>query len=336
MRLRNFAWFEPGTVDEALALLDSHPGKSRLMAGGTDLLPAMKLGTARPQVVISLGAVAGLAGLRFDAEKGLEIGPLTRLRTLETDAMITQKYPLVAEAAHAVGSWQLRQMGTIGGNLALEPRCIYYNQSAFWRLSRPRCLKMGGDRCNAAGGGRKCYAAYCGDMAVALIALGAEATVASSAGLRTFPLEQLYTGNGASPLSLLPGEILVAVRVAPPHDNSYGKYLKYRVRDSIDFPLVNCAAHVTLGGDGRVTEGRVVIGAVSPRPQVISGVREALIASTGDRLGDVVEQVGATVVKKARPVENQPGVSARHRKTVAGVLTRRALTDTLRAAALID
>ena len=130
------------------------------MGGGTDLLPSMKQRVIRPRVLVSLQRVKGLDAITYDKQSGLRIGALTRIRDLETSPVVCDKYPMIAQAAHAIASPQLRRMGSVGGNLSLNTRCYYYNQSEAWRKCRPACIKMGGNICNAIGGGKKCFAGW--------------------------------------------------------------------------------------------------------------------------------------------------------------------------------
>jgi len=149
---------------------------------------------------------------------------------------------MVHQAARVLASPQLRFMGTVGGNLSLDTRCYYYNQSDSWRKSRPRCIKMGGEVCNAIGGGKKCFAVFSSDLAPALMALGASVKLLSQRGERTLPLYDYYSGNGAKPIFKEPDEMLVSVEIPPPPEGVYTTYLKYRIRKSIDFPLASLAA----------------------------------------------------------------------------------------------
>lgn len=318
MALPDFAYLAPSTMAEVIDILQKKAGEIRVIGGGTDLVPAMRHGLTRPRSVVSLANVPQLAEIVEDENGALRIGASVRLRKLETSPLVSERFPLLQQAAQAVGSPQLREMGTVGGNVLLEPRCCFYNRSAFWRSCRTTCLKAGGDICNAVGSRTKCFAAFSGDLAPALIALRAEAVVVSFQGERTLPLEDMYTGDGLRPLSLGRSELLKAIVVPPAPVGAAGVYLKRRLRGSIDFPLVSCAL-VREPGDGASDRARIVLGAVASRPLVIEGVEETLTA-IGTADGTVVDDSGITQAlaslawKQAKPVENVLGVTATWRR----------------------
>ena len=242
MRLPSFRYAEPSTLQEAVAFLGEHGNQCRVIAGGTDLLPSMKQGIFNPAVLLSPERIPDLDKLEWDDQGGLRLGPLFKIRALESDGNILRKFPMIHHAARVLASPQLRFMGTVGGNLSLDTRCYYYNQSNSWRRSRPACIKMGGEVCNAIGGRKKCFAVFCGDLAPVLIALEARVTLLSGRGERTLPLADYYSGDGARPIVKEPDELLVSVDIPPPPKGAYTTFLKYRIRKSIDFPLASVAA----------------------------------------------------------------------------------------------
>lgn len=329
MRLPDLQYVEPRSLEEACLFLAEHAKESRIIAGGTDLLPAMKQRTARPTHVVSLASIPGLDRVEFDERSGIRIGPLVKVRTLEKDGDVLHAYPAVATAAAEVASWQLREMGTVGGNLNLDTRCYYYNQSDFWRSCRPTCIKMGGETCNAIGGGKKCFAVFSGDLAPALIALGATITLASARGERSLPLKEYYTGDGARPIARQPEEILIRIDVPPLPKKTYSCYLKYRIRKSIDFPLADVAARVTFNGQGKaVTEARVVIGAVGTKPQELEDVGGLL---AGKSMTDaLLEEAAELAFKAAKPISNTAS-SFSYRKRMIRLMVKKALRQALDA-----
>lgn len=330
MRLPRFQYVEPRSIKEAADFLNDHGLESKIIAGGTDLLPSMKQQIFRPKYLLNLCSLPDLDRMEFEEGTGLRMGALVRLRTLETDRLIREQYPVIAQAAEAVGSVQLRHMGTIGGNLSLDTRCTYYNQSNFWRSCRPKCIKMGGDICNAIGGGKKCFAIFSGDLAPALIACQAKIRLVSSSGERVLPLGELYTGNGAKPLATKPEEFLASIEVPAPEKNAYTAYLKYRIRKSIDFPLVSVASVLVMDKNKLCREARVVISAVGSRPEEVTAVRDLVSGKKLD--GTLIGEAGELAFKMARPVANTASTPS-YRKKMVKILVERALKQAAERAA---
>ncbi|MBP1732579.1 MAG: aerobic-type carbon monoxide dehydrogenase, middle subunit CoxM/CutM-like protein [Deltaproteobacteria bacterium] len=327
MRLPPFQYVAPESLEQACRFMEEYGSESKLMAGGTDLVPSLKLGNLAPRHIVNLSAIPHLDEIGFDERSGLHLGALVKLHSLEKSPVILEKYPAIAQAATCVGSPQLREMGTVGGNLNIETRCLYYNQPDFWRAFRPTCIKMGGDTCNAIGGGRKCFAVFSGDLAPVMIALGARATLVSAQGERNVAVKELYTGNGAKPLSMKPEEILIGIDLPAPEKGTSSSYSKFAVRKAIDFPLASVATLVTLDGEEKVCRAaRVVIGAVGTRPEEVEGIGELLEEK---RLTyELIEEAARLAFKAARPIANR-GSSPSYRKRMIEVLLRRALSSAL-------
>ena len=327
MRLPDLQYVETKSLPEACLFLKEFGKESKVLGGGTDLLPSMKQRIFKPKYVLNLCTIRDLDRIEFNERSGLQIGALVKLRSLEKDPVILEKYPMIAQAAGEVGSVQLREMGTVGGNLSLDTRCYYYNQSDFWRKCRPICIKMGGDTCNAVGGGKKCFAIFSGDLAPALIALGTKIKLVSAKGERILSLRDYYTGDGAKPLSREPEEILVNVEVPPLPKRTSGCYLKYRIRRSIDFPLASVAIRVTLNNQNKVClEPKVVIGAVGTRPEEIEGIEELL---SGKRMTDsVLDEASEMAFKAAKPIANAAS-SPSYRKKMIKFMVEKALRQAL-------
>ncbi|MDY7037256.1 MAG: FAD binding domain-containing protein, partial [Thermodesulfobacteriota bacterium] len=236
IRLHKLDYTAPTTVNEACSILDKHGVDARVLAGGTDLLPACKLRNTRPALLVSLNKIQGLKGIRVHDGGGLKIGAMTSLYEVRHDSSIIKHHGALAQAASCVGAMQHQHMGTLGGNLCLNTRCIYYNQSDTWRKSREVCFKMGGDVCHVVPKGRKCYAVFSGDTAPALIALDARVILMNGSGERIMPAGELYTGDGMEPNALKHNEILSEIRLPPPVGRQSSLYLKYRQREAIDLP----------------------------------------------------------------------------------------------------
>lgn len=313
----------PATTMEACSILEEHGEKARVVAGGTDLLVACKLRNVRPSLLVSLKKILVLKGIDVTKPEGVRIGAMTRLGDLIHDPAILTHYPALAQAAALVGATQLQWMGTLGGNLCLNSRCMYYNQSHLWRKSRPPCLKMGGDVCHVVPTGKSCYAIFSGDLAPALIALDARVKVVSKAGERTQPIGKLYTGDGKVPVALRPGEILTDVIVPLPQGREGSVYLKYRPRRSIDFPLASVAVRMRPGESGICRDCKIVVNAVGSAPAEIPEAEELLRGKVLTRT--LMDQAAAMAVKAAHPVANAAGVSPSYRRKMVGLLTERAL-----------
>jgi 4-hydroxybenzoyl-CoA reductase subunit beta len=303
-----FRLMRPATLAEA-ARLAAEPG-ARLVAGGTGLLPNLRLGIGAPRTLVSLDALAELKSLEISAN-AIRIGAGV---TLDRITRQEQLPPALREAARSVAAPGHRSAATLGGNLCLDTRCVYYNQSEHWRRSNDYCLKHGGEICHVAPQGKKCRAAYCGDLAPALLAL--EAQVETTCG--STPLADLYRDDGASHLALAPGEIVVAVRLAAPKGRS--GYAKARGRGAIDYPLAGVAMALALR-DGRIEHLRVALTGTNSRPFVLAGI-DSLVGARPDEAAAAA--LAKLVQKQAGPVRTTV-TAADYRRQAAAILARRLL-----------
>ncbi|MCJ7596763.1 MAG: FAD binding domain-containing protein, partial [Desulfobacterales bacterium] len=305
MRLPKMDHRAPGSVAEACSLIEEHGAGAKVLAGGTDLLAACKLRNVRPAMLISLRGIEALRGIEFQEGEGLRIGAMTRLHQLRYDPSIQEHYPALARAAGSVGAVQLQLMGTLGGNLCLNTRCIYYNQSETWRKSRAVCLKMGGDVCHVVPKGERCYAVFSGDTAPVLIALDAKARLISSREEREISLRELYTGDGKEPIALRSGELLQEVRIPPARGTQSSIYLKYRKREAIDFPMVGVAVRMDSNGEGVCTECKVVLNAVGSAPSEVPEAGKLLKGKVPTAA--LIDEAAEWAEKQAHPVANTAG-----------------------------
>jgi 4-hydroxybenzoyl-CoA reductase beta subunit len=326
MRLPKFEYLAPRTLKEAANALALDTKGSVLLAGGTDLLVNMKHRVIQPKQVINLKAIPKLAYIS-NGKDGLKIGALTTLHALASSPVIQGKYPVLSQAANEVGGYAHQMMGTIGGNLCQGNRCRFYNQSAFWRSVRPLCYKAGGEICHVVparpAGGRKtreCHSAYCGDMAPVLIALDSQIKVSGPSGERTFPLKKLYTRNGKKPLSLKRGEILKEVLVPLPSGKTF--YLKWRLRGSLEFPIVSLALHTEINGDGAINSSKIVFSGVGSGPMEATEAEKMLKDSYLNE--GMIEKVSNQAVKEISPMRTSTHSPAYKRK-MARILLRQAL-----------
>jgi 4-hydroxybenzoyl-CoA reductase subunit beta len=330
MRLPDFQYVVPESVEELVEFLKSHPGEARVLAGGTDLLPSLKQGLHTPRTLVLLSRLPALKRIAFDDRSGLSIGPLATLRELETAPVNQERYPAVSRASGLVGSPQLRQMGTVGGNLNLDTRCFYYNQSSSWRKCRPVCVKAGGDTCNAIGGGKKCFAAFSGDLAPTLIALGASVRLMSGEGERTVPLGEYYTGNGAEPFVRRDDEVMTSIEVPPPPEGAFCVYRKFSIRKAIDFPLAGVAVMVNWKSDGTCRDLRIVLGGVASKPLEVEAAAALLEGARLEK--DLIEQAAELAFKAAKPVANLASTPS-YRRLMVRELVEKALFQAQQASA---
>lgn len=321
-----FQLHQPGTVEEALALAAAHPG-APFLAGGTDLVVNLRKRLAEPEHVISLRQVAGLQGVT-EAGGTLTIGALTRIAELASDPLVTRHVPILAEAAGLVAGPTIRGMGTLGGNLCLDTRCRYYNQSYFWRKANDYCLKKDGEVCHVAPGGSFCWAAYAGDTGPVLLMLDAEVELAGPEGQRRVPLRSFYGTDGrwsvgAQPGGKRPGELLLRVHVPIPEPGWQGVYEKLRVRDSIDYPLVGVGLMARFAGpdDPTLAGLRLGLTAVNPRPELVPGLEEF-----SGRPFDlaVLEAVQRKANKTAKPMRTAVADPAYRRAMVGSLIAKAA------------
>jgi 4-hydroxybenzoyl-CoA reductase subunit beta len=274
IRLPRFEYRAPRTVAEAADLLAASPGDAMLLAGGTDLLPNMKRRQQTPRTLVALGQIAELR--RHTNGDGHRIGAGLTLTTLVRDEAIRRDCTALWEAAAQVATPHLRAMGTIGGNLCLDTRCNYYDQSYEWRKAIDFCMKKDGDRCWVATSSPTCLAVSSTDTAPALMALRARVTLVSARGTRDILLSDLYENDGMRYMTRRPDEILTAIHI-PDMSGWRSTYWKLRRRGSFDFPVLGVAAAVRLARDGTVEDARIVLGAVASRPLAADRAAESLI-----------------------------------------------------------
>ncbi len=332
-RLPTFEYRAARTVEEALAWLGESSGlgekdpeaRVMLMAGGTDVLPNMKHRLFTPQVVVGLRGVRELRGIASDSERGLRVGAGVSLAEIAASPLLRGGYQALAQAAESVSTPQLRHMGTLGGNLCLDTRCNYYNQSDSWRKALDFCLKKGSDICRVAPNGQGCYAVSSCDTAPVLIALDATVRIAARDGERVVPVSALYHDDGTHPVRLRDDEMLCDVTVPPLADGWRSAYLKYRVRGSFDFPIVGVAVAARFDGE-TCTRARVVLQAVATHPVALTAVDEMLRNQRWTP--ELLDAAAEEAYRAAHPMDNTSGTIALRRRMVRAY-TRRALESLL-------
>jgi 4-hydroxybenzoyl-CoA reductase subunit beta len=327
--LPSFGLIRPRTLAELMAARVAHP-QSRMLGGGTDLMVNIRRGIVAPPVLIEINDVSELREIRADAHK-LEIGAAVTLSEVAAHPDVMRHYPAVAQAAGHIAGPTHRNMGTVGGNLALDTRCIFYNQSEWWREANRHCLKTTGDVCHVAPKSRGvCFATFSGDLAPAFLVYDAEIDVAGPSGQRTLSLADLYIGyarqdepvtetrgDGKHFLALRPGEIITAARVR----NTPGlrsAYDKIRIRRSIEYPVAGVAVALRRDGD-TLADLRVAFTGTNPRPVRLSGTQELC----GGPL-DARELTGLDALVRDQIMAMKTTFTPGHyRRRVAGVLARR-------------
>ena len=307
-------------------MLHDHAGEGArvtpVLAGGTDLLPSMRQKLFEPQVVLDLRLINELRGIRETAQ-GIEIGALTTLRELERSPLLLRDYPVLTQAAKTVASPVLRNMGTIGGNICLDTRCLWYNQSLAWRKSCGFCIKKDGDLCHVAPGGTKCWAAFSGDTPPALLCLNAEIEIASASGTRRISLRDFYTGEGDNYRRLQPNELVTRVMLPRASAGYRGAYRKLRIRGSIDYPLAGVAVAVKKS-NGHIEALHLGITAVNPAPMLVKGL-DRLIAnnSSPDNIAATAAELAA---RTAKPLTTS-ALTPEYRREMIRVFTKRAVLE---------
>lgn len=321
MSLPEFKLLRPTNVPEALQMMGEHGDQVKVVAGGTDLLPSMKQKLFAPPYVLDLRSVSELRGIRTEADGSVSMGALTTLSAIERSPVIRQEYRVLYEATRTVASPVLRNMGTIGGNICLDTRCLWYNQSLLWRKSCGFCLKKDGDLCHVAPGGKFCWAAFSGDTPPALLCLAAEVEIASANGRRRVPLSEFYVNDGIVRLHLSPNEILTRVVLPASMKGWRGSYQKLRVRGSIDYPLAGVAVALKVDR-GRVEDARMAITAVNPAPHLVKDIDAQLM---GAEVGlALAEAIGELAAKTAKPLTTS-ALTPEYRREMVKVFARRAL-----------
>ena len=302
--MKPFQVLRPTTLDAATDALSGSDIDASILAGGTDILGEVKEGTASPAALVDITGLHGLSGIQISQEDGASIGSLVTISQIETDIGLQEHYPALAQAAASVATPQIRNVGTLGGNLCQRPRCWYYRSPLF------NCLKKGGDTCyavqglnkyHAIFGGDGCHIVHPSDTAVALTALNASIETFGARGLQQTGISRFFVGpetNMLSETALGPGEIVTRV-VLPPATGSRSIYLKAKERQAYDFALVSVAASVTVE-DSTITGTRLALGGVAPVPYALPEVADAM---TGTPVSDVSPRdLGQLAVRDARPM----------------------------------
>ncbi len=321
LRLPPFRYHRPDTVTQAVSLLAEHAGNAMPVAGGTDLVPNMKHRLFTPGHLVALKGLDELRGVE-EAGGELVIGAAETLTAVATHPLVRLHFPALSDAAAHVAGPQLRNSGTIGGNLCLDTRCTYYNQTEFWRKSLGYCLKKDGTVCHVTRVGKKCVAAHSADTPPVMMTLGAVADLQGPDGTRSVPVESFFVADGIQNTRRAPDELVVRIRIPLPAAGFRASYAKLRQRNAIDFPLLTVAVAADFGEDQGVRSITGVVTALGSRPKVLTGWDDIALGHRLDQ--DTVQALGDRAQKQCRPLENIT-VDSDWRRAMVPVYVRRAL-----------
>ncbi len=323
LRLPDFNYLRPKSLREATKILADLGADAMIVAGGTDVYPKMKRGQFTPHHLVSLRNLRELKGIR-QRKEGLWIGAGESLTAVSNHRYVAERLPALAHAAASVSTPQLRNMGTIGGNVLVDTRCNYYDQTFFWRQAVGFCMKKDGDICLVAPGSAKCLAIASSDTAPVLLTLGAEAILVNKQGERRIKLDELYRDDGIGYSAKGKDEILKALFI--PHDNLGRRnvYLKLRRRGSFDFPILGVAATMNTNEEGECRHASIVLTAVASAPKVVPEVSTLLQGKKVTK--ELIEAVADAAAKISHPLDNAD-LDYWYRKRMAKVFTQRALAQ---------
>ncbi len=323
LRLPEFEYHQPHSLKQATKVLADLGADAMLVAGGTDVYPKMKRGQFTPRHLVSLRALRELKGIR-QSKDGLWIGAGESLTTVSNHRLIAKHFPALAHAAESVSTPQLRNMGTIGGNVLVDTRCNYYDQTFFWRQAVGFCMKKDGDICLVAPGSSKCLAIASSDTAPVLMSLGTEAVLVSKQGERRVKLEELYRDDGIDYSTKANDEVLKGLLIPKDALGRRNVYMKLRRRGSFDFPILGVAATTDLDERGECRHATVVLTAVAAAPKIVP---EASTLLQGKMITmELIDAVADAAAKISHPLDNAD-MDYWYRKRMAKVYTQRALAS---------
>jgi 4-hydroxybenzoyl-CoA reductase subunit beta len=327
LRLPDFTFRRPRDVGEAAAILAGEGGRAMLVAGGTDLWPKMKRRQMEPKVVIGLRHLAEMHTVTGSPATGVSLGANLTLRELERHPLLLSGYPAVAEGARSISSPPLKTMGTLGGNLCVDTRCFYYDQTYEWRQAIHFCLKKDGDTCWVAPGSPRCWAVSSTDLAPVMLALDASIHLMSSGGERTIQASQMYNVDGIAYLKKRPDEIVTRVDL-PAIVGGVTAFQKLRRRGSIDFPILNVAVWIKPAKDGRsVQAARIAVGGITSAPFLSVAAANLLVGR--ELTSDAINEAAQSVRLESRPLDNTD-LDFSWRRQMVEVWVRRTLEDAAR------
>ena len=322
LRLPTFSYHTPKSATEAVAIAKQHGKAAMYVAGGTDLYPNMKRRHQTPEQVISLRDVPELHSMEVLEDGRLQIGAMVTLTTLEHYPPLKAYYPALAHAVREISTPLLRNMGTIGGNLMLDTRCTYYDQTHEWRESIDFCMKSKeGAICWVAPGSPRCWAVQSSDTVPVMCALEAEVELADEQGTRTIKADELYQDDGIEYLTKKPEELVTKVTLPAPGPWR-ASYTKLRRRDTYDFPVLGVGAALWFGDDGKVEKANIRLGGAGSYAIPATKSEELLV---GNELTDeLIAEAGNAAMKPTRTMDNTD-LDVYWRRKVAPIYVARAI-----------
>jgi len=323
MRLPRFEFIKPVSLEEGLALLEQYGSKAKVLAGGTDLLVNMKYGVVRPGTVLGIKAVPELCSISPDMNGNTEIGAGVTLTDLASNSLIAEKFPAFHGAVRSVASKHIRNMASIGGNICLDTRCWYFNQSKLWRDARELCHRTGGKVCHAIKGSTRCHAINSSDTAPALIALDAKIAVMKKGQKRLIPAREFYRDDGIRHTILEPGEMVTSIQLPEGNGSSQSIFIKVSTRKGIDFATGSIAAAVSVNGKG-LSGVRLVVGSIASAPVLLEKTAQLIIESGLTEKS--IEKATETARSELGTLTNL-FTTAGYKRHLTEVLVRRALSE---------
>jgi 4-hydroxybenzoyl-CoA reductase subunit beta len=314
MSLPVFDVFIPKSLNEALAFYSENLGDTKIIAGGTDLVPSLKQRLFEPRFLLDIKSLQELHGVQEMTDGGLRIGALTTITDLVENPILQKHFSVLQQAAATVAGPNLRNVGTLGGNICLDTRCYWYNQSYFWRQSCGFCIKKDGTLCHVAPGSKTCWAVYSGDTAAALLTLDARLRLVSSKGERLLSISEFFVNDGLIRNKIDPGEILFDVLIPSKSRDYNGAYEKYRIRGSVDYPLAGVAVAIK-GSNGSTEDVRIALTAVNPLPVLLKDP----LALFQNR-----EELQKLANRTAKPLKTSAS-TMEYRRHMIGVLLKRSM-----------
>ena len=316
MGLPKFTCLAPSNINEACSYLEEQEGQITILAGGTDLVMRLKHRLETPASLLSLRKMNGLESIRYDPDTGFNLGTMCSLANIAVNPLVKSELSALARAAAEVASPQVRNRGTIGGNICLDTRCWYFNRSWQWRKTLAPCFKAGGDRCYVVKGGKHCYALFQADTVASLLVLKSKLRLVSRTGERLIPIETFYSGKGQAPTLHNPREILAEIQIPRLPPRSGTSYLKYRKRGSMDFPVLGLSGFIRLDNEGRsCKEVRFAFTGSDSGPLLIEASQEL----EGMEEPTLSPDQAARLLVDLKPVTHM-GVSASLKRKLAGVM----------------
>jgi 4-hydroxybenzoyl-CoA reductase subunit beta len=304
----------PSSLKEAVKFLSENAEQTKIIAGGTDIVPSLKQKLFEPQYLLDIKPLRELHGIHETEDGGIRIGALTTITEMVTSPVLIQHFTVLQQAAATVAGPNLRNVGTLGGNICLDTRCYWYNQSYFWRESCGFCLKKDGTMCHVAPGSKTCWAVYSGDTAAALMTLDARIRLVSAHGERLLSLPDFFVNDGQVRNQMEPDEILCDVFIPGKYRNYNGAYEKYRIRGSVDYPLAGVAVALK-EANGSAEDVRIALTAVNPLPVMLKDPLSLLQSS---------EELQKLARRTAKPLKTSAG-TMEYRRHMIGILLKRAL-----------